>query len=95
MLLIIENKQTLKKALRFNTKRNSMIKNFISFNNLVARISECRKKITMVRHELLLDEESGHDSDHHKRELFNLSNQISLLQSKLQDFQNKARVNLF
>jgi hypothetical protein len=72
-----------------------MIKNFISFNNLVARISECRKRMTIVRHEMLLHEESGQNSEHHKRELFNLSNQISMLQSKLHDFQKRTRLNLF
>jgi uncharacterized protein YaaN involved in tellurite resistance len=72
-----------------------MIKNFISFNNLVARISECRKRMTAVRHEMLTHEESGQDSEHHKRELFNLSNQINMLQSRLQDFRKRSRVNIF
>jgi hypothetical protein len=71
-----------------------MIKNFISFNNLVARICECRKRMTILRHEMRLDEESGEDSEHHKRELFNLSNQISQLQTKIQDFQKRARIYL-
>lgn len=72
-----------------------MIKKFISFNNLVARINECRKRMTAIRHEILRDEEAGIDTGHHKRELLNLSNQIDMLQSKLQDFQKLTRVNLY
>jgi hypothetical protein len=67
-----------------------MIKNFISFNNLVARISECRRRMTVTRHEMLMHEESGEDSEHHKRNLLNLSNQINLLQSKLRNFQKRS-----
>jgi len=72
-----------------------MNRNFIYFNNLVARISEYRKKMTILRHEMNLLKESGEEADHQKRELFNLSNQISLLQSKLQNFQRRSKVNLF
>jgi len=76
-------------------KSTPMIKNFISFNNLVAKINECRKKMTIMRHEILLQEESGHDTEHQKRELFNLSNEINQLQSALRNFQRKARIFIY
>jgi hypothetical protein len=72
-----------------------MIKNFISFNNLVARISECRKRMTIVRHEIRLHEESGKEADHEKQELQNLFNEISQLKAKMFDFHNKSRVNQY
>jgi hypothetical protein len=91
----MKKKETFREVFRYFMKSPSMIKNFISFNNLVSRIGECRKRMTILRHAILLHEESGQNSEHHKRELFNLSNQISLLQSKLQDFHRRTRVLLF
>jgi len=72
-----------------------MISNFLTFDNLVAKISECRKRMTIVRHEIHLHEESGQAAEHQKRELFNLSNQLNLLQSELLNFQRNKRVRIF
>lgn len=71
-----------------------MIRNMISFNNLVAKISECRKKMTLLRNEILTQEESEEDTELNKRELFNLRNQINQLQSKLQTLSKRSKIYL-
>jgi len=70
-----------------------MIPNIISFNNLIARISECRKRMTVIRREIFLNEEQGKNPEHQKRELLNLNNQIEMLQNRLQNFQGRTRLN--
>ncbi len=87
--------QTFLSISRTQAKNRAMRPNIISFNNLIARISECRKRMTIVRREILLNEETGKNPEHQKRELFNLSNQISMLQERLQSFQNKSKLQSF
>lgn len=70
-----------------------MATNIISFNNLIARISECRRRMTVIRREIFLSEEQGKNPEHQKRELNNLSNQVEMLQDRLRNFQSKARLN--
>ncbi|MCB8999104.1 MAG: hypothetical protein H6540_03405 [Bacteroidales bacterium] len=63
-----------------------MITNLTLFNSLVARIGECRKRMTIIRNEIRLHEESGKETVAFKRELLNLNRKISSLQSQLQNF---------
>jgi len=69
-----------------------MLKKYISFNNLISRISECTRRMTVVRHEIRIKEESGQETEHQKRYLLNLNNEITLLKSKLQNFHRNSRL---
>jgi len=90
MFFIIKNTCNLQLFFAFKISNAFfMIDNIISFNNLIARISECSKRMTSVRHEMRLKEESGKETEHQRRELFNLNNEINLLRSRLQCFQRK------
>lgn len=67
-----------------------MTNNIFSFNTLVAKISDCRKRMTCLRHDILLHEESGKPAVHEKRELYNLSNQLNNLLVQLQNFRRNT-----
>jgi hypothetical protein len=61
------------------------MRNFALLNNLVKRIAECRRRMTVIRHEMLLAQESGGDTEHRKRQLHNLSTEVNSLESKIED----------
>jgi len=91
MFYITISKLTFFFGFAFNIKTHFMIKNYISFQNLIAQIRECSKRMTILRHEMGMQEESGIDSEQQKRELINLSNELSLLRSKLDFLRGKEK----
>ncbi len=50
--------------------------------------------MTLLRNEILTQEESEEDTELNKRELFNLRNQINQLQSKLQTLSKRSKIYL-